>query len=115
SDLRIVVMSATLDVRSVARFLDDAPVVSVPGALHPLTIEYAEGESVADAARAVLSRTAGQVLCFLPGAREIERAGAELSSMSASGVAVVPLHGSLDGDVQDAAISPSNVRRIILA
>jgi HrpA-like RNA helicase len=123
SDLRIVVMSATLDVQSVARFLDDAPVVSVPGALHPLTIEYADGESIADAARGVLSRTAGQVLCFLPGAREIERASSDLSSMlasglasgSASGIAVVPLHGSLDGDAQDAAISPSNVRRIILA
>ena len=47
SDLRIVVMSATLDVQSVARFLDDAPVVSVPGTLHPLTIEYADGESIA--------------------------------------------------------------------
>ena len=115
TDLRIVVMSATLDVEPIARFLDDAPVVSVPGALHPLTIEYADGESIAEAARAVLSRTAGQVLCFLPGAREIERASSDLSSISASGVAVVPLHGSLDGDAQDAAISPSEVRRIILA
>ena len=119
TDLRIVVMSATLDVQPVARFLDDAPVVSVPGALYPLTIEYADGESIAEAARAVLSRTAGQVLCFLPGAREIERASSDLSSIlasgSASGIAVVPLHGSLDGDAQDAAISPSEVRRIILA
>ena len=115
TDLRIVVMSATLDVQPVARFLDDAPVVSVPGALHPLTIEYADGESIAEAARAVLSRTAGQILCFLPGAREIERASSAVSSMLASGIAVVPLHGSLDGDAQDAAISPSEVRRIILA
>jgi len=115
SDLRIVVMSATLDVQSVARFLDDAPVVSVPGALHPLTIEYVDGESIAEAARAVLPRTPGQILCFLPGAREIERASSDLSSLAASGVAVVPLHGSLDGDAQDAAISPSGARRIILA
>ena len=116
SDLRIVVMSATLDVQPVARFLNDAPVVTVPGALHPVTIEYAEGEPIADAARALLSRTAGQILCFLPGAREIERAGADLSSIaSSSGVEIVHLHGSLDGDAQDEAISPSRARRIILA
>lgn len=116
SDLRIVVMSATLDVRPVASFLNDAPVVTVPGALHPLTIEYADGEPIADAARALLPRTAGQILCFLPGAREIERAAADLSSVaSSSGIEIVHLHGSLDGDAQDAAISPSRARRIILA
>jgi ATP-dependent helicase HrpB len=114
-DLRIVVMSATLDVQSVARFLGDAPVVNVPGALYPLTIEYKEGESVAEAARNVLPRTAGQVLCFLPGAREIERAGLDLASIASSGVEIVPLHGSLDGDAQDAAIRAVDRRRIILA
>ena len=114
-DLRIVVMSATLDVHSVARFLGDAPVVSVPGALHPLTIEYADGESIGDAARSVLPRTGGQVLCFLPGAREIERASAELSSIATAGIDIVPLHGSLDGDAQDAAIRAVDRRRIILA
>ena len=115
-DLRIVVMSATLDVQPVARFLGDAAVVNVPGALYPLTIEYSDGEPIADAARSVLPRTAGQILCFLPGAREIDRARADLSSLAAaSDVEVVPLHGSLDGDAQDAVISPSDKRRIILA
>ena len=121
-DLRIVVMSATLDVQSVARFLGDAPVVNVPGALHPLTIEHGEGESIVEAARNVLPRTTGQVLCFLPGAREIERAGAELDALrrdmrraSSQDVEIVPLHGSLDGDAQDAAIRAVDRRRIILA
>jgi ATP-dependent helicase HrpB len=114
-DLRIVVMSATLDVEAVARFLNDAPVVNVPRALHPLTIEYGEGESILEAANNLLPRTNGQILCFLPGAREIERARADLSSIVSSGVDVVPLHGSLDGDAQDAAISASDRRRIILA
>ena len=114
-DLRIVVMSATLDVESVARFLNDAPVVNVPRALHPLTIEYSEGEPIVEAASNMLPRTNGQILCFLPGAREIERARADLSSIASSGVDVVPLHGSLDGDAQDAAISASDRRRIILA
>src|SRR5262245_37918172 len=115
SDLRIVVMSATLDVHAAARFLDDAPVVSVPGAGHPLTIEHADGESIADAARSVLPRTMGQVLCFLPGARDIESAGRDVSRVLPESIEVVPLHGSLDGDAQDAAISASDKRRVILA
>src|SRR4030095_397463 len=50
-DLRIVVMSATLDVGEVARFLDGAPVQTVPGVPHPLTVDYAPSQSVADAVR----------------------------------------------------------------
>ena len=46
TDLRIVVMSATLDVGEVARFLDGAPVLTVPGVPHPLTVEYAPAQSV---------------------------------------------------------------------
>jgi ATP-dependent helicase HrpB len=115
-DLRIVVMSATLDVEPIAAFLGGAPVIQVQGAVHPLTIEYGEGESLADAAANVLPRTPGQVLCFLPGAREIDRARGELSGIAASGgVELVPLHGSLDGDAQDAAITSVAHRRIILA
>ena len=115
-------MSATLEVESVARFLGDAPVVKVPGALHPLTIEYGAGESIVEAVRNVVPRTSGQVLCFLPGAREIERAGADLTSVLRDlghalpqQIEIVPLHGSLDGDAQDAAIRAVDRRRIILA
>jgi ATP-dependent helicase HrpB len=116
-DLRIVVMSATLDVEPVAAFLDDAPVIRVPGALHPLTVEYGEGESLTEAVRHVLGGMArGQVLCFLPGAREIDRARAELAGLAESeGIELVPLHGSLDGDAQDAAVQAVEQRRIILA
>ena len=115
-DLRLLVMSATLDVEPVSRFLGDAPVVKVPGALHPLTIEHGEGESIVEAARNVLPRATGQVLCFLPGARDIERAAEDLSTVaSASDIEIVPLHGSLDGDAQDAAIRAVDRRRIILA
>jgi ATP-dependent helicase HrpB len=115
-DLRIIVMSATLETTAVARFLNDCPVIDVAGALHPLTIEYQPGMSVPEAVASVLPRTHGQILCFLPGAREIERARNELATLAASsGVEIVPLHGSLDGDMQDAAIRPSDRRRVILA
>jgi ATP-dependent helicase HrpB len=117
-DLRIVVMSATLDAEPIARFLGDCGVVNVPGALYPLTVEYAAGESMLQAVTHVLPRTQGQLLCFLPGAREIERTRAELAPHAASqfrDVDVVVLHGSLDGDAQDSAIRATNRRRIILA
>ena len=115
-DLRVLVMSATLDTAPVAHFLGGCPVIDVPGARHPLVVEYAPGEAVAAAVREVWPRTTGQVLCFLPGAREIERARTEIvSSGAAPGAEIVPLHGSLHNDEQDAALGPAAGRRVILA
>ena len=115
-DLRIVVMSATLEMERVARFLGGCPTVRVPGAPHPLAVEYAPGESVRDAVAALLPRTNRQLLCFLPGAREIDRAAAELGTIASStGIEVVALHGSLDADRQDDAIRSTAQRRVILA
>ncbi len=115
-DLRIVVMSATLEVERVAQFLGGCPTLRVPGAPHPLAIEYGPGESVRDAVAALLPRTDGQVLCFLPGAREIARAATVLTAVATSaGIDVVPLHGALDADRQDDAIRATAQRRVILA
>jgi len=121
SDLRIVVMSATLDSAAVSRFLDGCPVVDVPGRTYPLEITYRPGESVADAAvdllrtgSATLPAT-GSVLCFLPGAREIDRAVGDIRARVGADVHVLSLHGSLDADAQDAAIRGSDRRRIIVA
>ena len=115
-DLRILVMSATLDHERVAHFLGGCPVVQVPGALHPLATEYAPGESLRDAVAGLLTRTSGQVLCFLPGAREIAAAQRDLAHVATSmGVEIVPLHGSLDADAQDEAIRAATGRRVILA
>ena len=113
-DLRIIVMSATLESAPVAAFLDDCPVIEVPGRLHPLEIEYAPGQTLADAVARQLRRSPGSVLCFLPGAGEIERAMPPARA-AASGLAdVLPLHGSLPADRQDAAVAPGG-RRVILA
>jgi ATP-dependent helicase HrpB len=117
-DLRIVVMSATLDARSVAGFFDGCPVVDVPGRTHPIQITYAPGRSVADAAVEALAETTGDVLCFLPGAGEIRRAVNDLQARTADigAIDIVPLHGSLDADAQDRALRPSTpARRIIVA
>src|SRR5947209_3305604 len=117
-DLRIVVMSATLDAAAVAGYLDACPVVAVPGRTHPLEIGYSPGQSVADAAIELLGATPGHVLCFLPGAREIHRVVGQLAPQSrASRIEVLPLHGSLDAADQDAALRPTPParRRIIVA
>ena len=114
-DLHILVMSATLDAAPVSQYLQDCPVLHVPGTLHPLQIDYAPGDSVPQAVRAVLARTSGQILCFLPGSREIERARQDLAQQALAGVEVVALHGSLDGATQDAAVRAAVGRRVILA
>lgn len=115
-DLRIVVMSATIDTGAVSEYLDGCPVTRVPGSLHPLDIRYMPGATVAAAAMAATRECTGDVLCFLAGAREIALAAVELERPAAAdGIRIVRLHGSLSAAEQDAAMSPSSGRRIILA
>jgi ATP-dependent helicase HrpB len=115
NDLRLLVMSATLDATPVARYLDGCPVIDVPGAAHPLAVEYAPGETVPSAVQHLLPHTSGQVLCFLPGRREIDRAATELAGTA--DVEIVPLHGGLDLDAQSRAVSAAapGRRRVVLA
>jgi ATP-dependent helicase HrpB len=114
-DLRIVVMSATLDTSRVAEFLDGAPVIEVPGRIHPVEIGYRPGRTVAEVAGELIRETSGSVLCFLPGAPEINRALADVRLAAAGSVDALPLHGSLPPDEQDRAIAASDRRRVILA
>jgi len=125
-DLRILVMSATLDTAPVSRFLGGCPVITVPGTLHPLAIGYAPGQSVAAALDEVLPVARGNALCFLPGAGEIARALRESEPVAARhGVDLLSLHGSMDAAEQDAVLrsdegapgSPKRAtrRRVILA
>ncbi len=114
-DLRIVVMSATLEFAPVAAFLDGCPVIDVPGRLHPIEIAYRAGYSVAAAARELIGDTPGSVLCFLPGAPEIGRALPDVRAAIGGAADVVPLHGSLPPDEQDRALDAEGSRRVILA
>lgn len=118
-DLRIVIMSATIDAEAIARFLDDCPVIDVPGRLFPLEVTYAPDQPMSDAVVDLLESTTGQVLCFLPGAFEIRRTIGDLerrlSGSRSSDVAIVPLYGALDAREQDDALSESDRRRVIVA
>src|SRR6185436_1260000 len=116
TDLRLVVMSATIDATRVAAYLDGCPVVAVEGRLHPLEVSYRPGVEMDRAVVELLPRARGAVLCFLPGAPEIRRVGERLAAESARvGVPVLPLHGGLDADQQDAALKPTDGSRVILA
>ncbi|MGE5243531.1 MAG: ATP-dependent RNA helicase [Betaproteobacteria bacterium] len=115
-DLRIAVMSATLDARAVSAFLDDCPVIDVPGRLHPVDVQYRPGAAIEDAVAAALDATGGDVLCFLPGAAEIRRAAAGLERrLAGRAIDVVPLYGALGASDQDRALRPSTRRRVVVA
>jgi ATP-dependent helicase HrpB len=121
-DLRIVVMSATLDGSRVAEWMD-APVLRSEGRAFPVRIEYPplrRGENEAAHLRRVvqtaLAETDGGVLAFLPGRREIAQAQRMLIE-SILGVEILPLHGELALADQQAALAPADAgtRRVILA
>jgi ATP-dependent helicase HrpB len=115
-DLRVVVMSATIDAGPVSRFLGGCPVVEVAAVPHALDIRYAPQTSLTAATDSLLHEGSGNVLIFLAGAREIEDAGRTLAPVAARhGVDVLPLHGALPPDAQDAVLSPGATRRIVLA
>jgi ATP-dependent helicase HrpB len=114
-DLRLVVMSATLDVGAVTSFLDGCPRIDVSGREYPLEIEYHPAQPVAAAATALLQDSYGSVLCFLAGAGEIERAMNEMRAATGGGVEVLPLHGSLPSEEQDRVMRSRGGRRVILA
>ncbi|HEV2504821.1 MAG TPA: ATP-dependent helicase HrpB [Mesorhizobium sp.] len=123
-DLRLVVMSATLDGARVAKLLSDAPVIESEGRSFPVEIRYDERpsgipieEAMAKAVRTALVDETGSVLAFLPGQREIERTAAQLEGRVGTDTDVVPLYGQLDGKAQDAAIRPAaeGRRKVVLA
>ncbi|HET8945555.1 MAG TPA: ATP-dependent helicase HrpB [Candidatus Polarisedimenticolia bacterium] len=119
-DLRLVVMSATLDAGPVAEFLGRCPVIEVPGRPHPVAIEHRPALPLGDAVAELLDRQKGDILCFLPGAAEIRRAQEETAAALRRNGAderceLLPLHGSLDAEAQERALAPSPKRKVILA
>ena len=123
-ELRIVVMSATLDGERIAQWLD-APRISSPGRSFPVRVEYPPARvqestehHLARIARQALEESDGDVLAFLPGRREIARTQAVLQqSLTRDDVEVVALHGELSLVEQQAALNPAEfgTRRIVLA
>lgn len=124
-DLRILVMSATLDGARVASLLGNAPVVESEGRAYPVETRYVGRKpdapverQMAETIAAALRADAGSVLAFLPGAAEIRRTQTMLAErVHDASVEIVPLFGALDSAVQDRAISPApkGQRKVVLA
>ena len=126
-DLRIVVMSATLDTSRVAQYLDNCPILRSEGRLFELAIIHLpyspktlEAQLTDALERLVIEQTgeqpSGDVLAFLPGAAEIRRAMRESQAVARrAGLLVLPLHGDLSPAEQDRAIAPAEQRKVILA
>lgn len=122
-DLRLVVMSATLDAAPVAAYLGGARVLRSAGRQYPLEIEYTPHsaapleEQVAAALERLAARgPAGHVLVFLPGAAEIRRAQSACAPLARRhGWALAPLHGDQSAEEQDRAVAPSPQPKIILS
>jgi ATP-dependent helicase HrpB len=123
-ELRVLLMSATLDTARVSALLRAAPVIESTGRLHPVAIRYlpARPDEPIDAALArgvlaALPETGGDILAFLPGAREIRNAQRQLEQRLAGKVSVHVLYGDLSGAEQDAALMPARDgrRKVILA
>lgn len=123
-DLRILVMSATLDVEKVSGLLGNAPTIESMGRSYPIDIRYDERttpDRIEDRmARAIIeahASNAGSILAFLPGQAEITRTAERLQSRFEPDTSIIPLYGNLSQKEQDAAIRPtdSGKRKIVLA
>ena len=124
-DLKLLVMSATLDGARVGRLLDNAPVIESAGRAFPVETRYLGRDTqqpverqVADAVVRALRTDAGSLLVFLPGAAEIRRTEAFVRErITDSDIDVVALYGALDADIQDRAIAPAppGRRKVVLA
>lgn len=123
-DLRLLVMSATLDVERVGALLDNPPLIESQGRGFPIDIRYQDrpsGERIEDAVtRAIVefhARDAGSILAFLPGQAEIMRTAERLEGRFGPETLIAPLYGNLTQKEQDAAIKPAaaGTRKIVLA
>jgi len=124
-DLKLLVMSATIDGARIARHLGDAPVIASEGRAFPVETHHVGRDpkapieaQVADVTLRALRAERGSILVFLPGTAEIRRTETRLKERLADAATdVVPLYGALDAATQDRAISPSppGRRKIVLA
>src|SRR3989344_4894097 len=121
-DLKILVMSATLDGQAVSRLLSGAPIITSEGRSFPVDLRYARRDPdgplppmVADAVQSALKENEGDALVFLPGAWEIRRTQELLEGALRGSAEVHPLYGDLSWEAQDRAIQPGKQRRVVLA
>lgn len=123
-DLKIVVMSATLDAEPVAKYLGGCPILVSEGQSFPVEVNYLDlpddrprTEQAADTVeRIVNSGERGDILVFMPGMGEIASTiNALRSARTSERLAFIPLHGELQPDEQDMAFAPNALRKVVVA
>jgi len=123
-DLRLLIMSATLDGRGLGQALGDVPVVVSEGRSWPVSVTYAPPprqrpwlEHAAVTVLRALQETSGSVLVFLPGVGEIRRLAELLEGRLEPSVILAPLYGDLSAERQEAAVAPALAgrRKVVLA
>ena len=124
-DLRILLMSATLDGARVAQLLGDAPVIASEGRAFPVDTRYLGRDAnariedqMADAVMRALREECGSILAFLPGQGEIRRVEERLKErISDPTIVLAPLYGAMDMKAQDLALEPApgGLRKVVLA
>ncbi len=125
-DLKIVVMSATLDAKTLSTYLHDAPIIEVPGKLFPMEINYDDkvqtlrsGPDLTERmcriiGKAIRQNSQGDVLCFLPGRGEIEWVRQKLAESALENFDIYSLHGQMSVDEQRAVLKQNATRRKII-
>jgi ATP-dependent helicase HrpB len=122
-DLIIIVMSATLDVAVVQKYLDPCAVLSSPGRAYPVAVEYLSKPrtdapiwelAVKELQRLLIEHGQGDALIFMPGAYEISRTVQAARGALGREFVVVPLHGQLPAAEQDAAVARYDRRKVVV-
>lgn len=122
-DLRLLVMSATMDPQPIARFLGDCPVLESVGRLHPVRVQYLRRQErqplttmVVQGVEQVLEQTTGDILVFLPGVGEILKTQRELEPLARRHqLTVMPLFGEQSAEEQDRVLRPCAERKVVLS
>lgn len=123
-DLKVIVSSATLDVKKFSAFFGNAPILEVPGTLHPVEVRYRPSSDdeadlpsqVADAVLELQKELSGDILVFLPGEKDIRLSAETLQGMGLENTAILPFMANLPTSQIRQVFQPSaGQRRIILA
>jgi ATP-dependent helicase HrpB len=124
SDLKIIVMSATLDTQSVATYLEGAPVIVSEGTMFAVEVNYLDHadrnptpiQAAAAVEEIINSGESGDVLVFMPGMAEIQNTISACRGLRISErISLLPLHGELPADEQDRAFSEAPYRKVIVS
>jgi len=120
--LKVIIASATLEKEKFFRYFEEAPMIEIPGRLHPVNIHY-EKEPVYDYMKAAAEKVKeiveqdkeGDILIFMPGQWEIEKTIKEIEKLEISNLVILPLYSQMSPDDQDRIFKKTSARKVIVS